>query len=135
MCTFFPDRPLNPKGLALWRRPDRWEARGKRPLPSGTTHGASLDFGGSCLVMMETLADFGTVSVLGVSTFTTAIYKAWFGFFSPTTAAQLSTGLLFFIAVIFLIEKKLRKNKSYTTSFRKISLKSQSFGKQLCYFL
>ena len=91
-------------------------------------------FGALCLVMMETLADFGTVSVLGVSTFTTAIYKAWFGFFSPTTAAQLSTGLLFFIAVIFLIEKKLRKNKSYTTGFRKISLKKPKFRKTAMLF-
>lgn len=56
--------------------------------------------GGLLLACMETLADFGAVSVFNVSTFTTAIYKAWFGFFSLTTAAQLS-GLL--IGVVFFV--------------------------------
>ncbi len=34
--------------------------------------------GGVILALMETLADFGTVSVFGYHTFTTAIYQAWF---------------------------------------------------------
>lgn len=36
---------------------------------------------GCLLAMMETLADFGAVYVLGIDTFTTAIYKAWFAYF------------------------------------------------------
>ena len=50
--------------------------------------------GGLLLASMETLADFGAVSVFNVDTFTTAIYKAWFGFFSLTTAAQLAALLI-----------------------------------------
>lgn len=56
--------------------------------------------GGLLLACMETLADFGAVSVFNVDTFTTAIYKSWFGFFSLTTAAQLSALL---IAVVFMV--------------------------------
>lgn len=37
---------------------------------------------GVMLVLMETLADFGTVAVFNYDTFTTAIYKAWFSMFS-----------------------------------------------------
>ena len=37
-------------------------------------------FVGLSLVAMETLADFGTVSFFGVSTFTTGIYDSWFYF-------------------------------------------------------
>ena len=42
--------------------------------------------GGAALVAMETLADFGAVSVFNYDTFTTAIYKAWYGLFSVETA-------------------------------------------------
>lgn len=44
--------------------------------------------GGLSLALMETLADFGTVSVLfNFDTFTTAIYKAWFFVLLPARAA------------------------------------------------
>ena len=54
---------------------------------------------------METLADFGAVSVFNVDTFTTAIYKAWFGFFSLTTAAQLAALLIGVIFIVVLFEQ------------------------------
>ena len=37
---------------------------------------------GVALALMESLADFGAVSVFNFDTFTTAIYKTWYGFFS-----------------------------------------------------
>ena len=46
--------------------------------------------GGAALVAMETLADFGAVSVFNYDTFTTAIYKAWYGLFSIETALGLA---------------------------------------------
>ena len=58
--------------------------------------------GGAMLAAMETLADFGTVSVFNYDTFTTAIYKSWFGFFNIQAAAQLATFLLFFIVLLFV---------------------------------
>ena len=37
---------------------------------------------GMALALMETLADFGAVSVFNFDTFTTAIYKSWYGLFN-----------------------------------------------------
>ena len=70
-------------------------------------------FAGLLLVLMETLADFGTVSIFNYDTFTTAIYKAWFGFFSIGTATRLSTILVLFIIVVIAVEHLTRKNMKY----------------------
>jgi iron(III) transport system permease protein len=63
---------------------------------------------GVTLALMETLADFGAVSVFNYDTFTTAIYKSWQGLFSLPAAAQLSTLLLLVIALALVTEKTLR---------------------------
>ncbi len=63
---------------------------------------------GLSLALMETLADFGAVSVLGYDTFTTAIYKAWFGLFNLPAAAQLASLLLLFVALALFGERRLR---------------------------
>src|SRR3546814_2560516 len=55
---------------------------------------------GLALVLMETIADFGTVSYFGVTTFTTGIYRTWFGMGQPIAAAQLAAFLLIFVAEI-----------------------------------
>ncbi|MBU5617870.1 iron ABC transporter permease [Psychrobacter sp. TAE2020] len=72
--------------------------------------------GGLLLATMETLADFGAVSVFNIDTFTTAIYKAWFGFFSLTTAAQLAALLIGVIFIVVLFEQywQARRGKSLT---------------------
>ena len=70
--------------------------------------------GGAALVLMEALADFGAVSIFNFDTFTTAIYKAWFGFFSLKGAAQLSTLLLVLVIGLFTIEQRLRKRMRFT---------------------
>ncbi len=70
--------------------------------------------GGLMLVVMETLADFGAVSIFNFDTFTTAIYKSWFGFFSLTAAAQLSSILVFMVLVVALLEQRLRRQQRYT---------------------
>lgn len=91
-------------------------------------------FGGLCLVAMETLSDFGTVSILSVSTFTTAIYKSWFGFFSPATAAQLSSMLLILILALMLVNARLNGQKVYTKNHRPLELQrpKASWQKWLC---
>ena len=68
------------------------------------------------LVGMETLADFGTVSIFVVDTFSTAIYKAWYGFFSTSLAAQLASSLLLFITLLLVFEAVQRRGKSFTSS-------------------
>ncbi len=74
--------------------------------------------GGLMLVLMEVLADFGAVSIFNFDTFTTAIYKAWFGFFSLPAAAQLSTPLVVIAFAILLLEQKMRSNMRFTQSGR-----------------
>ena len=51
-------------------------------------------------------------------TLTTAIYKAWFGFFSLEAAAQLSTLLVLLVLVILELEQRSRRNRAYTPSGR-----------------
>lgn len=63
---------------------------------------------GVSLVMMETLADFGAVSVFNFDTFTTAIYKSWISMFSLATAAQLASLLLLFVVSVILLERTTR---------------------------
>ncbi len=68
---------------------------------------------GVMLVLMETLADFGTVAVFNYDTFTTAIYKAWFSMFSLSAASQLASLLIIIIFVLIIIEQKLRSRIRY----------------------
>ncbi len=75
---------------------------------------------GTSLALMETLADFGTVSYFGVQTFTTGIYRAWFSLGDHTAAAQLSAALLGFVFLVLLIERVTRARASfYSNSQRK----------------
>jgi iron(III) transport system permease protein len=57
---------------------------------------------GVSLVLMETLADYGTVSYFGVQTFTTGIYRAWFSLGDRSAAAPLAMCLLGFVLLLAL---------------------------------
>jgi iron(III) transport system permease protein len=63
---------------------------------------------GASLALMETLADFGTVSYFGVQTFTTGIFRAWLSMGEPLSAARLSVMLLAFVGVVVLVERAAR---------------------------
>lgn len=73
---------------------------------------------GLMLALMETLADFGTVSVFNYNTFTTAIYQAWFSLFSLPAAAQLAAILIFFVFVVAVLENLARSRRNYALSTR-----------------
>ncbi|MEX2502070.1 MAG: iron ABC transporter permease [Trueperaceae bacterium] len=62
---------------------------------------------GSALALMETLADFGTVEYFGVVTFTTGIFRTWFGLGEPEAAAQLAALLMTFVLVLIVLERSL----------------------------
>lgn len=72
--------------------------------------------GGLALVVMEALADFGTVSVFNYDTFTTAIYKAWFGLFSLTAASQLASVLIVIVFAVLILEQIWRGGARYATT-------------------
>ncbi len=63
---------------------------------------------GVALALMETLADFGAVAVFNFDTFTTAIYKTWYGFFSLSSAAQLASLLLVAVMLVLYGERRAR---------------------------
>ena len=63
---------------------------------------------GVALVLMETMADFGTVAHFGVQTFATAIYQSWFSFGDRAAAAQLSLCLLVVVLFLVAMERKQR---------------------------
>lgn len=69
--------------------------------------------GGVALALMETLADFGTVSYFAVQTFTTGIYRAWFSLGDRAAAAQLALVLLGFVAAVLLLERASRGGRRY----------------------
>jgi iron(III) transport system permease protein len=74
---------------------------------------------GVTLALMETLSDFGTVKFFGVVTFTTGIYRTWFGLGERVAAAQLAAFLLLFILVLIVLERTLgRRPRSQASSSR-----------------
>jgi iron(III) transport system permease protein len=60
---------------------------------------------GTALALMETLADFGTVSYFAVEVFTLGIFKAWFAMGDLAAAGQLATCLLGFVALVLALER------------------------------
>ena len=68
---------------------------------------------GTSLALMETIADFGTVSFFGVQTFTTGIVRTWFSMGNRVAAAQLAAALLTFVLVVFVAERASRGRARY----------------------
>lgn len=68
---------------------------------------------GLALALMETIADFGTVSYFAVNTFTTGIYRTWFGMGAPVAAAQLAAVMLVFVAILVALERWSRGRSRY----------------------
>ncbi len=76
---------------------------------------------GTALALMETLADFGTVSYFGVQTFTTGIYRAWLSLGDASAAAQLATCLVAFVAIVLALERGTRgRARFHGTSARRM---------------
>ena len=81
---------------------------------------------GMALALMETLNDFGTVDYFGVQTFTTGIYRTWFGLGERVAAAQLSGFLLVFILFLILLERwsrsKINTTQSSTGRYKRLTV-------------
>ena len=69
---------------------------------------------GLALVIMETLSDFGAVDHFAISTFTTGIFRTWYGMYDLETAMQLASFLLIFITIILFTERISRRKMSFT---------------------
>ncbi len=69
--------------------------------------------GGTALALMEALADFGTVNLLGVHTFTDAIYRVWFIAFDRQAAMQLAALLVSVTLTLLVLERLARGRARY----------------------
>lgn len=84
---------------------------------------------GLSLALMETLADYGTVQYFGIATFTTGIFRTYYGFGDSAAAAQLSIVLLMFVSMLVLLEKySRRKIGYYSTEDQTASRRLITFG-------
>ncbi len=63
---------------------------------------------GVALALFEALADFATVQYYGVATFTTAIYRIWYGMGDRDGAAQVAVVLLAIAALLIVVERRSR---------------------------
>ncbi|MCP3689022.1 MAG: iron ABC transporter permease [Gammaproteobacteria bacterium] len=68
---------------------------------------------GMSLALMETLADYGTVSYFGIGVFTTGIFRTWFGLGDSAAAAKLAALLLMFVFSLMLVERASRRQARY----------------------
>lgn len=116
-----------------------FQTQGRRSLEAGQSLGFSIKksfwrvslpiarpwiIGGTLLVIMETLSDFGAVAVFNYDTLTAAIYKSWFDLYSLPAALQVASVLLVFVVVITLLERHSRSTQRFSQS-RSIVLADQ----------
>ena len=65
-------------------------------------------FAGLALALMETAADYGAASYLGVQTLSVGIFRAWHSFSEPAVAARLAFLLILIAFGLQLIERRAR---------------------------
>ena len=90
---------------------------------------------GASLAMMETLGEFATMQYFGVTTFTTGIYRTWFGFGDHAAAAQMAAFLMLFVLMLLMLEKHGRRHmKFHHTSNKYTSIKSAQLKGRSAFF-
>ena len=87
----------------------RWRAMWSLALPMARP----AIIAGLSLALMETLADYGTVQYYGVSTFTTGIFRTFYGYGDTAAASQLAASLLAFVILLVLLERYSRRRARY----------------------
>lgn len=83
---------------------------------------------GLALVLMETLADYGTVQYFGVPTLSTGIYRTWFGLGDINAAAQMASALLLAMVLLLWVERFARQRRAITDSFAQRASRSVISG-------
>ncbi|MTI61777.1 MAG: iron ABC transporter permease [Firmicutes bacterium] len=76
--------------------------------------------GGVSLVILEVLNDYGVVKYFSISTFSTAIFKTWFGLGDLNSSVRLSAILMIFIFLLLGLEKFMRCGRKYSYSNSKV---------------
>jgi iron(III) transport system permease protein len=68
---------------------------------------------GGALACMEIAADYGAAQHFGLSTLSTAIFRAWYAHGAPAMALQISAALLLAAMVFLIVERLARGRASY----------------------
>ncbi len=76
--------------------------------------------GGVSLAVLEALNDYGVVSYYGVPTFSTAIFKTWFGMGDVPSAIRLSAIVMVMVIVVLVGEKIYSRRRQYASTTTKI---------------
>lgn len=76
--------------------------------------------GGVSLVALEVLNDYGVVQYFGIPTFSTAIFKSWFGMGDLNSAIRLAAILMLLVTAILVTEKFLRGGQKYSYTTTKV---------------
>ncbi|TDL30833.1 iron ABC transporter permease [Jeotgalibacillus sp. S-D1] len=77
-------------------------------------------FGSVTLVVLEVLNDYGVVNYFGIQTFSTAIFRTWYGMKDLDSALKLAGALMFLVIFILILEKVSRGRKRFSSSTTKI---------------
>ncbi|MAP96239.1 MAG: iron ABC transporter permease [Ponticaulis sp.] len=83
---------------------------------------------GVALALMETAADFGVSDYFGITTFSTGIYRAWYGMGDPVSSLRLAGCLLFLVAAILVIERVSRANQGGNAIARDVTVRRMTPG-------
>lgn len=76
--------------------------------------------GSVTLVILEVLNDYGVVSYFGIQTFSTAIFRTWYGMKDLDSALKLAGLLMFIVIIVLMLEKVLRGRKKYSYASTKV---------------
>lgn len=75
--------------------------------------------GGVILVAFEVLSDYGVSSYFGLQTFTTAIFKTWFGMYDIGSATRLAAWLMVGTIGMMILERFMRQNRRFSATTSK----------------
>jgi iron(III) transport system permease protein len=67
------------------------------------------------LVAFEVLSDYGVASHFGIQTISVAIFQTWFGMYDVDSAMRLAAWLMVGVVGLFLLERLLRRHRSFNT--------------------
>lgn len=69
--------------------------------------------GGTALVLMETIAEFGLVEHFGITTLTTGVYRTWLSMGERDAALKLAGSLFLIVVVLITLEQITRQKGNY----------------------
>lgn len=76
--------------------------------------------GSVTLVILEVLNDYGVVSYFGIQTFSTAIFRTWYGMKDLDSALKLAGSLMIIVIIVLVLEKIIRGRKRFSYSTTKV---------------